>query len=428
MGRMIRLLDKSFKVFMWYAAIVLACSIPAYYAIVDYIWQTELKEHNTIVSEEIKNNLQSQNFSDSVLNKSVALWNRLQPSNHLREVTELKLDSTYNIYRKNNFSKKEERFQGLTTYFQWKGKKFALSVETNMEESHETILGLALVSLIFFVLLLIGLIILNRRLSDKIWQPFNSSIKTIQEFDLNRHDLPVFEETDIVEFETLNNRLEHLIKANINSFEQQKQFVENASHELQTPLAVIQSKLDLFLQEAALSKRQSEIIDQAQNALGKANRINRNMLLLAKIENNYFEGKEWIDLKELLQENLEMMSSFIEAKRLSFALRYSGVTKIKTNSTLLEILLSNLLTNAIRYSEENSKIDIQISGHYIIISNPGTHALQKEHLFQRFGRVNNETPATGLGLAIVQQVCLQFKWDIIYAFEAGQHKFSVTLL
>lgn len=426
MGRMIRLLDKSFKVFMWYAGIVLACSIPAYYAIVDYIWQTELKEHNTIVSEEIKNNLQSQNFSDSVLNKSVALWNQLQPSSHLREVTELKSDSTYNIYRKNNFSKKEERFQGLTTYFQLKGKKFALSVETNMEESHETILGLALVSLIFFVLLLIGLIILNRRLSDKIWQPFNSSIKTIQEFDLNRHDLPVFEETDIVEFETLNTRLEHLIKANINSFEQQKQFVENASHELQTPLAVIQSKLDLFLQEAALSKRQSEIIDQAQNALGKANRINRNMLLLAKIENNHFEDREWIDLKELLQENLEMMNSFIEAKRLSVALSCSGITKIKTNSTLLEILLSNLLTNAIRYSEENSKIDIQISGHYLMISNPGTQALKQEHLFQRFGRVNNETPATGLGLAIIQQVCLQFKWDITYAFEAGQHKFSVN--
>lgn len=411
---------------MWYAGIVLACSIPAYYAIVDYIWQTELKEHNTIVSEEIKNNLQSQNFSDSVLNKSVALWNQLQPSSHLREVTELKSDSTYNIYRKNNFSKKEERFQGLTTYFQLKGKKFALSVETNMEESHETILGLALVSLIFFVLLLIGLIILNRRLSDKIWQPFNSSIKTIQEFDLNRHDLPVFEETDIVEFETLNTRLEHLIKANINSFEQQKQFVENASHELQTPLAVIQSKLDLFLQEAALSKRQSEIIDQAQNALGKANRINRNMLLLAKIENNHFEDREWIDLKELLQENLEMMNSFIEAKRLSVALSCSGITKIKTNSTLLEILLSNLLTNAIRYSEENSKIDIQISGHYLMISNPGTQALKQEHLFQRFGRVNNETPATGLGLAIIQQVCLQFKWDITYAFEAGQHKFSVN--
>ncbi len=411
---------------MWYAGIVLACSIPAYYAIVDYIWQTELKEHNTIVSEEIKNNLQSQNFSDSVLNKSVALWNQLQPSSHLREVTELKSDSTYNIYRKNNFSKKEERFQGLTTYFQLKGKKFALSVETNMEESHETILGLALVSLIFFVLLLIGLIILNRRLSDKIWQPFNSSIKTIQEFDLNRHDLPVFEETDIVEFETLNTRLEHLIKANINSFEQQKQFVENASHELQTPLAVIQSKLDLFLQEAALSKRQSEIIDQAQNALGKANRINRNMLLLAKIENNHFEDREWIDLKELLQENLEMMNSFIEAKRLSVALSCSGITKIKTNSTLLEILLSNLLTNAIRYSEENSKIDIQISGHYLMISNPGTQALKQEHLFQRFGRVNNETPATGLGLAIIHQVCLQFKWDITYAFEACQHKFSVN--
>lgn len=426
MGRMIRLLDKSFKVFMWYAGIVLTCSIPAYYAIVDYIWQTELKEHNTIVSEEIKNNLQSQNFSDSVLNKSVALWNQLQPSSHLREVTELKSDSTYNIYRKNNFSKKEERFQGLTSYFQLKGKKFALSVETNMEESHETILGLALVSLIFFVLLLIGLIILNRRLSDKIWQPFNSSIKTIQEFDLNRHDLPVFEETDIVEFETLNTRLEHLIKANINSFEQQKQFVENASHELQTPLAVIQSKLDLFLQEAALSKRQSEIIDQAQNALGKANRINRNMLLLAKIENNHFEDREWIDLKELLQENLEMMNSFIEAKRLSVALSCSGITKIKTNSTLLEILLSNLLTNAIRYSKENSKIDIQVSGHYLVISNPGTQALKQEHLFQRFGRVNNETPATGLGLAIIHQVCLQFKWDITYAFEACQHKFSVN--
>lgn len=425
---MSKLLDKSFRIFLLYAAIVLTCSIPAYYGIVDYIWQTELKEHNLLVSSEIKHNVQSLPFPDNTFDQSIGLWNQLQPSARIQEEDWLKPDSIYNIYRNNHFSGKKERFQGLITYFEWKEKVFSVAVETNMEESHETILGLALVSLIFFMLLLAGLIILNRRLSARIWQPFKDSLAKIREFDLNSEQPVVFDKTNIIEFTALNTSLAQLIDGNIKSYRQQKHFVENASHELQTPLAIVQSKFDLFLQDAQLSQSQSEMIDQAQTALDRVIRINKNMLLLAKIEHQQFPDMEWLDAAKIISSNLDLMDLFIEGKQLVVKKELAENVKIKANKMLFEMLISNLLTNAIRYSPHKEEVLIYLSQDCLVVSNSGIAALQEDNLFKRFGRVNNQAPVTGLGLAIVLQICTQYGWEIRYSFESEQHCFLVNFI
>ncbi len=423
-----KLLDRSFKVFLNYAAIVLICSIPVYYFLVDRIWQHELKEHNRITSAGIKSNLLSMQLSDSALQESMQLWNRLQPEKQIRPASSLKSDSTYNIYRKNRYlpAKHEDRFQGLVTYFELKGKPYSLTVETNMEESYETILGLSIVSLLFFIALLIGLLILNRRLSARIWQPFYQSLKKIQGFDLDKQQPMAFSQTDIVEFEMLNESLDKLISNSTRAYRQQKHFIENASHELQTPLAVVQSKLDLFLQDILLSQHQAGIIEQAQMALARVNRINKNLLLLAKMEHSHFPAIEQVNVSDLLHNTLELLDSFVAEKQLHMVSKIAPEVMLEANKTLLEIMLSNLLMNAIRYSPDNSEIGVELSVQQLQVSNAGTQALNSEHLFQRFGNVSDQAPATGLGLAIVKQIGLQYGWDVTYHFSTAQHHFIVS--
>lgn len=423
-----KLLDRSFKVFLNYAAIVLVCSIPVYYFLVDRIWQHELKEHNRILSAGIKSNLLSMQLSDSALQQSVQLWNRLQPERQIRPVSSIRPDSTYNIYRKNRYlpAKHEDRFQGLVTYFELKGKPYSLTVETNMEESYETILGLSIVSLLFFIVLLSGLLILNRRLSARIWQPFYQSLKKIKDFDLDKHQPVVFTKTDILEFEMLNDSLDKLITNSTRAYRQQKHFIENASHELQTPLAVVQSKLDLFLQDILLSQQQSAIIEQAQMALARVNRINKNLLLLAKMEHNHFPATEPVNVSDLLHNTLDLLDSFVAEKQLHMVSRIVPEVLLEANKTLLEIMLSNLLMNAIRYSPDHGEIGIGLSAQQLQVSNAGAQALNPEYLFQRFGNVSEQAPATGLGLAIVKQIGLQYGWNVTYHFSGGHHHFTVS--
>lgn len=426
---MTKLLNRSFKLFISYAAIVLACSIPAYYLIVDRIWQQELKEHNQILATSIKQNIRSLNLSEANLEKGLQLWNQLQPEMSLVRASSLKPDSTYNIYKINRYKApgkgQEDRFQGLVTYLDLYGRPYRLVVETNMEEAQETVLALTLVSVLFFIILLVGLILLNRRLSARIWRPFYQSLQKIQSFQLNSQQPPVFDPTDIVEFNTLNTGLNKLISGNLATYLQQKHFTENAAHELQTPLAIVQSKLDVFLQDASLTDKQSAQVEQAQIALSRVNHINKNLLLLARIDNLQFPEKESVDLSALLHINLELMDAFIDEKQLQVSPAISPGVTLYANKALTEVLCSNLLMNAIRHSANKDTIELSLTNKIFRIANTGETPLQKDQLFKRFGRAATLAPATGLGLAITHQVCTLYNWDLSYNFTDHKHVFTV---
>lgn len=424
---MSKLLNRSMKAFVLYAGIVLAGSIPVYYAIVDLIWEHELSDHNLIVSETIKQNLQSLSLSDTELNESVLLWNKLRPESQLQPAAALQPDSTYNIYRKNKYipSKGWDRFQGLVTYFTINGRVFRLTQETNMEESHETIVAIGAVTFAFFLILLGGFVFINRRISKKLWQPFYNSIQQIQSFDLHKQYSIRFDNTDIEEFKTLNEHLDKLIAGNIAIYKQQKEFTQNASHELQTPLSIVKFKLDLLYQDKTITDEQSELIDQAHQALTKVTRINKNLLLLAKIENSQFPDTTSIDLTVLIQSYIVQLEDFLADKQLQVDLQLAPAIQLTGNKVLVEILLTNLFMNAIRHCPVQDIIIIRLTAHRLEIVNTGTTPLQENMLFRRFGSSSSNSSGTGLGLAIVHQICDVYGWQEHYRFENSTHIFSI---
>lgn len=281
-------------------------------------------------------------------------------------------------------------------------------------------------TMLFFLLLIIGFVLINRRISKRLWQPFYNSLARIKSFNLDKQQTIVFDDTDIDEFSELNQSLNKLIAGNIAVYAQQKEFADNASHELQTPLAIIQSKLDLLLQSKLLTDEQYELIEDANKALSRVARINKNLLLLTKIENSQFMDREVIDLSGLLESTLTIFSHFSESKNQRLETEIpSGIT-VEGNKILIEILLNNLITNAIRYTANNGAIYITLSDKHLSVANSGTASLQHDQLFKRFGTTTSSiTRGTGLGLSLVKQICSRYGWKTSYNFDKMHHIFSL---
>lgn len=422
-----KLLNKSIRPLLVYALLIITLSIPVYFYIINKIWVSELDEHHKVTKQKIEKQFNSLNQQEPQLSETIQLWNILQHGVRIKSVDQslVKPDRFYTNKRFDEYHNDEEQFRGLESYITINNKPYQVIIETNMEEVDETVIAVASVALGFFLLLLIGFIVLNRQLSGRIWKPFYSTMKKLESFDLKGNSDIKLDKTNTLEFEQLNQVVTNLINSNVSSYRQQKEFTENASHELQTPLAIIKSKLDLLLQNPALTKEQAQAVDDINLALSRASRINKNLLLLAKIENQQFDANEWINIGEMVNHDIDMLSEHLLSKHLKLEKNIPPNISIQCNRNLFEILLSNLLINAIRHSPENGIIKIELNNKMIIFSNTGLNALNPESLFKRFMSASSETPGSGLGLAIVKQICHRFNWQISYSFIHGAHSFTI---
>jgi len=300
-----------------------------------------------------------------------------------------------------------------------------LTPEADREDKFLIIGAVTLLTVIFFALLLGVLIWVNRRVSRKLWQPFYISLGKIKAFDLSRQKIISFGKTEIAEFTELNESLDKLIAGNIAAYTQQKEFAENASHELQTPLSIIQSKLELLIQSKTLQTEHYVVIEEALQALSRVSRINKNLLLLTKIENSQYMEKERIDLSGLICEDLPMFAQFSEDKQLQVSTDIVPGVAVEGNKILVEILVLNLFTNAIRHSPFGGVLSISLDSNKMEFINTGISALKADQLFKRFASASSQTPGTGLGLSLVKQICNRYGWQVSYDHVDRQHVFSV---
>ena len=234
-----------------------------------------------------------------------------------------------------------------------------------------------------------------------------------------------FETSDIEEFEELNQTISKLIAENINAYNQQKAFVANASHELQTPIALLKSKLEMLFQDEKLSATQSELVNAIQIPLARLTRVNKNLLLLARIDNSKFSDISEIDFSEKVEKSEELLQDYISERKLTYKKEISGIARVTCSLFLAETLVNNLLSNAIRHSPVSSHIIVRIDENGISFLNSGVERLKDESLFKRFSISTTETTNSGLGLAIAKEICKQNGWGINYDFLDHFHIFSV---
>lgn len=426
---MTRLLSKPLKAFTLYALVILTISIPVYVLVIDYIWTSELDENNWLTLQHTKQILQSKQFTPDDIENINHIWGELQPGVSIVK-SESKVafqDSIYETIRPNEFDEEDEedRFRCLKSSVAINGVPYILSIETNLEESDETYAAVALITFVFFNILILGFIFLNRRIATKTWQPFYQILNSLKSFELSKNNSIELPESDISEFQEMNQSIHHLIANSLRTYQKQKNFTENASHELQTPIALLKSKMDLLIQQKNLSPEISEILNNIEAPLARLTRINKNLLVLAKVENYHFNNIEQLDVNEQIESTLSLFEDYLREKELKLTNELRQPIVIHANSFLLETLIHNLLSNAIRHTPIGGHIVISSQGKSIGIMNSGGYSLDKSTLFERFATSSKEKVSGGLGLAIIKEITAMYKWQVDYLYLFEMHHFKV---
>jgi signal transduction histidine kinase len=304
---------------------------------------------------------------------------------------------------------------------------YQIKIRKALYESEDLIEAL-LAAFAGLMILLVGMLLFaNYRLSRSIWKPFYQTLDLLQTFKITQKESIAFEKSDIAEFQTLQKNLFLLTEQVRREYQSLKSFTENASHEFQTPLAVIGSNLELLLQDNNLTESQMQQIGSLIESLGKLSKLNQTLLLLTKIENRQFEAAKKINLSEAIFEKINLLDVWIQHKNLNLENHISPNTSIQINEYLLDILLNNLIGNAIKYNLVGGKLYIELNERNLIIKNTGNPlTMPTEQLFERFQKDSSQTDSLGLGLALVKQICETYEFQITYIYVNGWHILNVV--
>jgi signal transduction histidine kinase len=308
------------------------------------------------------------------------------------------------------------------------GKNYVIRIQKSMIEDEDLLTNILLLQSGFILILVVGLGLINFLISKKLWLPFNDIVKKMKDYRVDIADTLEFMPTKIIEFKDLEYSISDLVNRNGKLYKAQKEFTENASHELQTPIAVFTSKLELLMQTNPISEEQAELINEIFLAGKKMQRINRTLLLLTKIENNQFPQVEKIVVKEVFSGIIRQYKDTLQLKNISLDSRIENDTEITANPILIDILFGNLFSNALRYTDDKKKITIEISHQWIRVSNDskkGVGKLNESELFQRFKKQSNDSRSLGLGLEICKKICNLYQYNIGYDFMNNRHCFTV---
>lgn len=302
---------------------------------------------------------------------------------------------------------------------------YRIEITVSKVETEYLIRVIFLITLGVVFILLLVLLLVNRVLMRNLWQPFYAMLQQIKQFNLadQRTISPL--NTRIDEFNDMNREVTAMSQRATQEYRTLKNFVENASHELMTPVAVINSKLDNLAQDTGLTDQQGKLISEIYDTLGKLTRLNKSMLLLSRIENKLIPDAEEIEIAEALNEKLAEFNELLAARGIIGKV-YLHPCCVKINRDLLTIMLNNLISNAIRHNRPGGKLVVRLSESILEIANTGAETpLETNSIFQRFNK-SPESEGTGLGLTLVKEICESCGFQLNYAWRDEMHSFSVN--
>ncbi len=272
--------------------------------------------------------------------------------------------------------------------------------------------------------LLLLLLLVSRYMMKRMWLPFKQLLLNLKSFNLNQEQNFAQVSTSIAEFKELNDAIVDISQRVKSDYREIKLFTENASHEMMTPIAVINAKLDMMLQSADLSEEQSKNLIDLYRATAKLTKLNQSLLLLVKIDNNLLTDREQLNLKSVLIEKLQYFQEFTQQNGIVVNVNLQNHSLLMSRY-LADILLDNLIGNAIRHNKEGGNIDIKLNSEGLWVSNTGANEpLDDKVAFERFYK-SPSSEGMGLGLAIVKQIVELHQFGITYSYQTGVHTFAV---
>jgi signal transduction histidine kinase len=295
-------------------------------------------------------------------------------------------------------------------------------------EYDELLKGIFVLLIVILFLLFLTSMFINFWVSKTLWKPFYKTIQNLKTFRASDNIIPEFEKTTVKEFKELNHSLNAMMDKMMVDYNSQKKFTENASHEIQTPLAVIKSKVDLLIQSSNLKENEVELIVAIDDACNKLARLNKSLLLLTKIENRQFKTTEKVTVEKIIKQSLVLFEEHIQANKIKVIKNIEADFLINMNPDLCLVLINNLLQNAIRHNIEGGSIFIFIKKDSFQIQNTGIEEpLNTELLFKRFQKNSASDSSIGLGLSIVNEIVQVSGLTLEYKFIDHKHSFVLTV-
>ncbi len=314
---------------------------------------------------------------------------------------------------------------GFVTNFN--NQDYYVQIFKSLEETDMLIARIFLITTVLIILMIVILLFLNRITSRSVWNAFYETIDKLNRYDINSQSDLNLNKTEVKEFDDLNRVLIKMTNKIKEDYINLKEYTENSSHELQNPLAIINAKMELLLQSGNLTEKQYQAVVASYEASNRLSRLNKTLLLLAKIENRQFPESENIDPQVKIDFQLEYFEDLVTSKKINVKKEYNNPAPIKMNPFLSEILFSNLIKNAIRHNFEGGELNIVFEDNILTISNTGPKLrIEPESIFRRFNKSSNSPDSLGLGLAIVKKICDIYGFTPEYSFENGCHKFRIS--
>lgn len=320
-----------------------------------------------------------------------------------------------------------ELFRELNTYKTIHGKTYHIVVRELLVEKNETLVSILISFAIIISLVILSQFFYGKYLNKMIWKPFFQNLEIIKLFSIHSNKAIQLQDSDVLEFSELNTEVESLTSKVLTDYQNLKQFTEDISHEVQTPLSIIQAKIENLLNDSKhLDDDHVSVLNDIQKNTKRLSKLNRGLILLTKIENQQFSGLETIDINNIIRSLLENFEDIANIKHLTITYQESSNLQLEMDKVLADVLFSNLIGNAIKHSEFDGQLNVIVLDNQFVIRNSGEKIiLNSEHIFDRFYKGNQHSHSLGLGLAIVKKICDYYGFSLNYNFIDGSHQFEV---
>lgn len=396
--------------------IILLITGVTYYRVIHYILTNDLDKDLAVEEQEILEYIKlykllppEGNFKDQIVHY------HFEPSVSIRKFS----DTVYD-----NLTGEKEPGRRLITSVILNNKRVNVEIIKSKVEAEYLIRIIFLITLAITILLLVSLALINHFVLNRLWKPFQATLSQLRFFNIADKQELVQADTRIDEFAELNKAVIALTLRVRRDYSDLKSFTDNASHEMMTPLAAIQSKLDTLLQTGSFTQNQGELLQDIYKGMSRLSRLNQSLILIAKIENHLIQDKNTVSLKELICKKSAHFQELLQAEGISFTSNLEE-KNVLMSKYLADILVNNLFSNAIRHNKINGEIKIGLTHSQLSISNTGkSETLNPEKIFERFSK-DNASEGMGLGLAISKEICNYYAYRLVYTYNVGQHCFTV---
>jgi signal transduction histidine kinase len=373
--------------------------------------------------------------NEDIQQKEAAIIQEIQSQDNLIQLyplietkkiqSEEKVSKTYKeIYIYDEDEKDVEPFLEYTNSVKINGQWYLIKLRHSLWESNDLIIAIAFPLLLLLVLMLALSFLLTKKLNQSLWRNFEDNLKLLENYSFQLSDIPQLKNTGIEEFERMNKTILSMTDKLHKDYQSLKDFTENASHEIQTPLSIVLLNLEEVIQQNHSEETFKQLVSSI-NAIKRLSTLNQNLILLTKIENRQFPAKKAILFNKIVQQKIQEYAPLIEKQKLKVDLKLDTNFSLVMNEQLAFMLVNNLLSNAIKHNFAEGKISIETQTNLLKICNTGKpNQLNNSTIFNRFSK--GDSQSYGLGLSIVKHICDTHQLSIQYAANQN-HCFTIQV-